>query len=73
MDVTIKSIPDGISEEQVKEWISVLIERHFNSQIQKIPELVSATEQAKTDIDAYRVANTLKTKFVEEKEPVVEK
>ena len=74
MDVTIKSIPDGISEEQVKEWISVLIERHFNSQIQKIPELVSATEKAKTDIDEYRTANLLKAKYaVEKEEPVVEK
>ena len=73
MDVTIKSIPDGISEEQVKEWVNVLVERHFNTQIQKIPELVSATEKAKTDIDEYRTANLLKAKFVEAKEPVVEK
>jgi hypothetical protein len=69
MDVTILGIPDGISKEQILEWIGVLVERKYNADIQKIPELVSAQEKAKTDIDAYRVANSLSAKYAPKEEP----
>ena len=63
MDMELKGIPDGITETQVKEWVSILIERHHNAKIQQIPELVSATELAKTEIDSFRKANALQAKF----------
>jgi hypothetical protein len=63
MDMEIKGIPDGITKENVLEWCNVLVERFYNQKIQAIPELVSAQEKAKTDIDAYRVSNNLSAKY----------
>jgi len=73
----IKGIPDGITEQQVKEWVGVLIERFYNQiynqKISQIPEFVAATEKAKTDIDGFRKANDLAAKFESPKvEPKVE-
>jgi hypothetical protein len=70
MDMTLKGIPEGISEEQVKEWVNVLIERKCNQTIQKIPELVVAQENAKKEIDAFRTANSLKAKFTVAEKPL---
>lgn len=63
MDVTLKDIPDGITEQQVKEWVSVLIERFHTTKIQKIPELVAAQEIAKASVDSFRTANELTAKY----------
>lgn len=71
VDVTIKNIPSGITEEQIVEWVSILVERKYNAEIQKIPALVEAQETAKTEIDSFRIANKLKTKYVV-KEIVIE-
>jgi hypothetical protein len=82
-DVLLKNVPDGIEEQQVQEWNAVLIERFYNAKINQIPEVVQATEIAKTGIDEFRTANKLQAKFAQEqklvcpikpveKEPVVE-
>ena len=62
MDITLKDIPDGITEQDIKEWTSILIERYHNAKIQAIPELVAANDKAKADVNAYRVSNALPPK-----------
>ena len=77
-DITIKNVPDGITDAQVQEWNAILIERFYNAKINQIPEVVQATEVAKTGIDSFRKANTLAPKFcpiekeIVKEEPVVE-
>lgn len=63
LDVTVKDLPDGISEANVKEWVAVLVERYHTQKVQQIPEFVAASTQAKADIDAFRKANALEEKF----------
>ena len=63
MDVTIKGIPETLSEQQVLEWCSVLIERQENAKIQAIPALVTAQDAAKVTVDTFRTANSLEAKF----------
>jgi len=63
MDVTILGIPDGITEEQVKEWCSVLVERKINADLNANPAVAAATAKAKEDIDAYRASVGLAKKF----------
>lgn len=63
-------IPDGITDEQAKEWMAILQERKINADMNKVPAIMSATEQAKKDIDAYRKSIGLVPKFekIEESE-----
>ena len=69
MDLTFKNIPDAIGEKQATEWMSILVERFHNAQVNSIPAVVQAAEAAKSGIDAFREANALTPKFrkVEEK------
>lgn len=62
-DITIKNIPDGISTEQVQEWVGILVERFQSAKINQIPEVKTATDNAQAAIDTYRKANLLKPKF----------
>jgi allophanate hydrolase subunit 1 len=71
-DITLKGVPDGISEQQVKEWTSILIERYHQQKIQQIPELVAATTSAQVEVDSFRVQNALTPKYekiAESKQP----
>jgi len=72
MNLEIKNIPDEITEQQLKEWCGVLVERFYNQKISQIPEFVSAAKKAKTDIDSFRKANDLAAKFEQPKEEPVE-
>ena len=63
MDLTIKGIPEGITEAQVKEWCGVLIERYENQKVNQIEAVKTATEAARNNIDAFRKANALIPKF----------
>jgi hypothetical protein len=63
MDITFKSIPDEIGEVQVREWVAILVERYHNAKVNQIPEVIQATETAKTGIDTFRKANALDPKF----------
>ena len=63
MDLTITGIPVGITEAQVKEWVAVLVERYENAKVNAIPEVKTATETAKTNIDTFRKQNALTPKF----------
>ena len=62
-EIVIKDVPVEIKDEQVYEWVAVLIERYHNAKVNQIPEVVAATEAAKTGIDSFRTANTLTAKF----------
>jgi hypothetical protein len=62
-DVTIKDVPAGISEKQVQEWVSILIERSENAKVNQIPEVTAAVKDAQTNIDTFRKANNLAEKF----------
>jgi hypothetical protein len=74
MDVTLKNIPDEITEAQVKEWVGVLVERYHNNKLNTIPAVVTAAENAKSQIDSFRSANALEAKFSKvSAEQVVEK
>ena len=73
MDVTIKNIPEMVSETEVKEWVAILIQRKYEQSITPPQEII---ETARTNIDVFRKANTLKALFekeiVEEVKEVVE-
>ena len=62
-DVTLKDIPDGVSEQQVQEWVAILVERYETAKINQNPVIVQATKEAQTSIDLFRKANALQTKF----------
>ena len=70
-------IPDTITEQEAKEWLSILHERKVQAQINNIPEVAKAAADAKGCIDAYREKVGLTPKFkavepIEEPKPVVE-
>ncbi len=63
-------IPNGISERDAKEWMSILVERKVNADVNANPVIIAATEAAKVEIDTYRKVVGLAPKFA--KEPVKE-
>jgi uncharacterized GH25 family protein len=69
-DVTIKGVPDGISEQQVQEWVAILVERAENAKVNQIKEVKEAVTESQKSIDSFRKANSLSAKF--EKAEVVE-
>lgn len=69
MDITLKNIPIGISEEQIKEWVAMFVEQHQTNMINQIPEVVAATKSAQVNIDGFRKANSLKPRFEQEVAP----
>ena len=74
-DVTVKNIPDGISDEQVFNFVGVLVERYHNAKVNEVPEVKLAVTTAQTGIDSYLKANGMKPKFekvAEVAEPIVE-
>ena len=71
MDVTVKGLPDGITEVQVKDWVGVLVERYENAKVNQIKEVSDAVKAAQVSIDTFRKANSLAPKF-EKAEPVEE-
>jgi hypothetical protein len=62
-------IPAGISEQDVKEWVAILVERRVNAELNSNAEVVKATEKAKADIDSYRKSAGLAPKFEKVEEP----
>lgn len=68
MEITLK-IPDeiGLTEEEVKEWVSVLVERKENFKLQPPQDKVLT---AQTRIDTFREQNNLKKKFEQPQEEV---
>jgi len=70
MDVTIKGI-ENVTEAEVKEWVSILVERKENAKIQAIPALVTAQDAAKVTVDTFRTANSLEAKFATKEEEKV--
>ena len=68
-------IPNGITEQQAKEWMSILVERKVNAVVNSNPVIVKATEDAKIEIDTYRKSVGLTPKFekvAEVAEPIEE-
>ena len=63
-------IPYGITKEQASEWMSILVERKVQADMNANPVIVAASEKAKTDIDTYRKAVGLKPKFEKVETPV---
>ena len=68
MDLEIKGIPDGITEANVKEWCSVLVERYENQKLNAIQSVSEAVKTCQTNIDNFRKQNTLTAKFEKPKE-----
>jgi len=68
------SLPSGISEQEMKEWCAILVERKVNAELNANVEVAKATAKAKEDIDAYRKSVGLSAKFevvkVEDIQPV---
>ena len=56
-------IPNGITEQQAKEWMSILVERKVNAAVNSNPVIVKATEDAKIEIDTYRKSVGLTPQF----------
>ena len=63
-------VPAGITEEQVREWVSVLVERKVNQALTTNPAVASATAAAKVEIDTYRKAVGLTPKYEVVEAPV---
>ena len=63
MDVTILGIPDGIAEQQVREWVAILVERFENQKLNQIQAVSEAVKTSQANIDTFRKANTLTPKF----------
>jgi biopolymer transport protein ExbD len=61
-DVVVK-VPDDLTDQQVKEWVSILIERNENQKMQNNEAIKTALETAQKSIDAYRKDNGLQAKF----------
>jgi len=68
MDVTILGIPDGIAEQQVREWVAILVERFENQKLNQIQAVSDAVKTCQTNIDNFRKQNTLTAKFEKPKE-----
>jgi len=68
MDVTILGIPDGIAEQQVREWVAILVERFENQKLNQIQAASDAVKTCQTNIDNFRKQNTLTAKFEKPKE-----
>jgi hypothetical protein len=62
-DITIKNVPDEIRDEQVMEFVAVLVGRFHDAKVNSIPEVATAIKAAQTGIDSFRVANSLPPKF----------
>jgi len=71
MDISVNGLPEGLSEEQVKDWVGVLVERYENAKVNQIKEVSDAVKAAQVSIDTFRKANSLAPKF-ETAEPVEE-
>ena len=69
-EIKVVGVPEAITDAQVLEWVSVLVERYENAKVNQIQAVKDATESAKTSIDAYRTANTLTAKFAKPVEEV---
>jgi hypothetical protein len=65
-------LPVGISEEQAREWLSILVERKVNAELNANPAVAAATAKAKEDIDAYRKQVGLQPKFEKVAEEIKE-
>lgn len=70
-DITLKDIPDGVTEQQVKEWVAILIERIETAKINQNPVIVQATKEAQTTIDGFRKANALAPKWEVQEESII--
>ena len=65
-------IPEGISEQDIKEWVAILVERKVNAELNSNVEVIKATEKARVDIDTYRKSAGLAPKFEKVAEKPVE-
>ena len=63
MDLEIKGIPAGITEQQVREWVAILVERFENQKLNQIQAVSDAVKTSQANIDTFRKANTLTPKF----------
>jgi hypothetical protein len=70
MDITLKGI-ENCTEEEVKEWVSILVERKENQKINSIPQVLQAQADAKLTVDSFRKANTLIPKFEKTNEDLI--
>jgi len=61
MNLEIKDLPDGITEKEVLEWVSVFVARKLEAQIK--PQIDAALKPAQESLDTFRKANDLAVKF----------
>ena len=66
MDITLKEIPDGITEEQLQEWCEILVKRQTDINISANPAVIEATNKANAEVDKFRKANGLKAIYTKE-------
>ena len=73
MDITIKGI-EGLTEQEIKEWVAVLVERKENAKLNAVQAVSDAVKTFQASVDGFRKANALEAKFekVEEVEPIAE-
>jgi len=61
-------IPQGITEQEAKEWLAILHERKINKEVNDNPVVKAVAQKAQEDIDAYRKAVGLAPKFAKVEE-----
>ena len=60
MDITITGIPDVVTEQEIKEWVAIKVERELKAKL-SVPKV--DTDKLKTDVDAFRELNNLTPKY----------
>ena len=65
MDILLKGIPDSISEQEIKEWVAIKVERVLKAQL-SIPK--EDGDKCNLDVDAFRKGNLLEAKYEVTKE-----
>jgi len=62
MDIVVKGI-EGLTEKEVLEWVSVLVQRREEAKVNQNQVVVQAMTAARETIDTFRKANSLEAKF----------
>ena len=62
MDIVIKGI-EGITEQEVLEWVAILFERKENAKLNQIQAVSEAVKTTQTNIDTFRELNALTPKY----------
>jgi hypothetical protein len=68
-DITIP-LPEGVTEEQMKEWVAILKVRKIEQKIKTDPAIVAVLSAGQIEEDSYRKSLGLTPKYEKVAEPI---